>query len=294
MKYVLLMLVFFLANITNAFTQEYEWGYRFTVGQKFTYKVEFDIQALSNISGSHNNSELISFRVIQVDKDGSITFQIWEQKSSNIDSIVVIGSEATGAQVMSRTTTHLDGSEATITMTRYGEFVHGTYHKPSASLLEMRKMRLADTSEFGKTSAKKHSEENQLKSTLELYFPKLKSTEKISHQEQWKDSVGQEKKSYTLKDGNLVASGTKSNHYDVKEYRYIKDTLIDGIDCMKVLLVQNVRQAMGKDRTFSAQIDGYLYFRKSDGMLLLKEVNGSYFNNGEMINVLRNYQKLEK
>ena len=51
---------------------------------------------------------------------------------------------------------------------------------------------------------------------------------------------------------------------------------------------------MGKDRTFSAQIDGYLYFRKSNGMLLLKEVNGSYFNNGEMINVLRNYQKLEK
>ncbi len=264
-----------MLSYISVFAQEYEWGYRFKVGQVMRFKVDNSVY----MPGTPVFVEqgLLELSVLNVAKNGDITFLLKEGNQTNPIEPMTIGSEH-GKSVSIRHTTVLDSSEATITMTRFGEFVTGVFSKPSKQLEQERALRANANTAEGKKFAREYSDLPMINYALRYYFPLLKKMNTILVNEHWTDST-EKAKQLEFQTINYVLKG---------------DTVVDGETCLVVTQHYKFQQPISKDEMLIIEGDGEILIRKSDGMIVKKELDCDSRRNGVFESKLNMYQKLLK
>lgn len=280
----LLVLIFAFFSVCS-YSQEYEWGYRFTVGQRMRIGVESTTKNITEGDEIFTKEE-IEISVVKVDANGNVTLQLREVKQRVIDTTISDPVLFNSTKVPSTSSTWLNGSEATIEMSRYGEYIKGEYHKPSANLLEMRALGVNNATTNSMTFGYRESEEKTLRSTLKAYIPLLLKSKTISQRNSWRDSSAVQKSTPKGSDKPPLFN------ISVREYTYIGDSTIMSTPCFKVLYLHTSEQQLGGGSSFTFKGDGFMYFRKSDGMLMFREVDGNSYYRNENVEVSFVRQKL--
>ncbi|MBL7974714.1 MAG: hypothetical protein JNJ85_07360 [Candidatus Kapabacteria bacterium] len=284
-------IIIILLSYVSVFAQEYEWGYRFKVGQAMRFKVDNSVY----MPGTPVFVEqgLLELSVLNVAKNGDITFLLKEGNQTNPIEPMTIGSEH-GKSVSIRHTTVLDGSEATITMTRYGEFVTGVFSKPSKQLEEERALRAKATTAEGKKFVSEYSDLPMLNNALRYYFPLLKKTKTISVNDVWVDSTAKLIDVIVIQNGVVVNDTAKQLQYQVTRYIVKSDTTIQGETFLLVEQHFKLQQPISKQGVFIQEGDGEVIIKKSDGTIVKKVLDCDSRRNGVFESKLNMYQKLLK
>ncbi|MFN8368246.1 MAG: hypothetical protein U0Y96_13505 [Candidatus Kapaibacterium sp.] len=280
----LLILIFAFFSVYS-YSQEYEWGYRFTVGDTFRYRTK---KIVTQVKDERSHDDTLIIKVINVDAEGNITLLFAEQKQKDTtDWQVVGGTEAQPGRYSFKYGTLLSGSEATITMTRYGKFLRGEFTTLDIEHRKARESQLKDTSESYRQSFIKN-EQGSLRYVLNYYFPRLSEQSSILLHQTWNDSTVSNNNSLTLKDGKKILNKqTTKKRLDFVLYDV---TNVQGIPCFRIGVKEDWKQS-GKIG-FEMKSDEVFYLRVSDCALVtatlnsVQQLDGEWFCNTEITHKL--------